>query len=430
MELKEGTRIRTREEGWPQDLVEKFESSDFTDRQVRSLLALHLSGERAGRFLEAATSNPMISKLDLGWAMPTTELGMRAKPGEHGLGMVEINIGTYGHVPDRWPYQNDTPLGSHPTPGSYMPGPYHVYEKSEVWAEGVDALYDEAIRNRWVPAVDIDWAALQKQPEELERAICQICTHFAETGLTESKLLASWEEKIAYGFHDVKNFVSTQVFDAGRKVEVLRKRALSNGGGLLQSNLGTMYRAWFGALKPTEWLVAIDVVYKAYEVTAFEVLAEVCPLEVDRDIFGRLAEDSRRHFEFGVRHLRWYLQHHPDAREFLFHFLNRSEGALAIEMMHSRATPEAFAVLFAGGLENISAGVEKVTDLRRAQMRRYIEALDSCSYDRLPQINVDLMALSRTGGLVNPEPEGGENGASAESPNESGTESTAAAGND
>ncbi|MFQ5380765.1 MAG: hypothetical protein ACE5EF_03950 [Dehalococcoidia bacterium] len=428
MELKEGTRIRTREEGWPQELIEKFEKSDLTDRQVRSLLALHLNGERAGRFLEAATSNPMIGKLDLGWAMPTTELGMRAQPGKDGLGMVEINIGTYGHVPDRWPYQNDTPLGSHPTPGSYMPGPYHVYDKSEVWAEGVDALYDQAIRERWVPAVDIEWAALKEQPEELERAICQICTHFAENGLTESKLLASWEEKIAYGFHDVKNFVSTQVFDAGRKVEVLRKRALANGGGLLQSNLGTMYRAWFGALKPTEWMVGIDVVYKAYELTAFEVLAEVCPEEVDRDIFSRLAADSRRHFEFGVRHLRWYLQHHQDAREFLFHFLNRSEGALAIEMMHSRATPEAFAVLFAGGLENIAAGVEKVKDLRRAQMRRYVEALDSCSYDRLPQINSDLMALSRTGGLVG-EPAESEDGAATEDGAETAAEGAAAGSN-
>lgn len=404
MELKEGTRIRTREEGWPAELVERFEASPLTDKQIRALLALHVNGERAAKFLDAAIANPMIAGLSLSWAMPTTELGIKAKPGPKGLGMVQINIGTYGHVPDRWPYQNDTPLGSHPTPGSYMPGPYHIYEKSEVWAEGIDALYDQAIEERWAPATDIAWDRLEQQPDELERAICQICTHFAENGLTESKIIASWEEKIAYGFHDVKNFLSTQVFDCGRKVEVLRKRALANGGGLLQSNLGTMYRAWFGALKPTEWMVGIDVIYKAYELTAFEVLSEVCPLEVDRDIFRRLADDSRRHFEFGVRHLRWYLQHHPDAREFLIHFLGRAEGALAAELRHSRATPEAFAVVFAGGVETLGVGVEKLRDLRRAQLRRYIEALDSCSYDRLPGVNPDLLGLARTGGFTAEQP--------------------------
>ena len=153
---------------------------------------------------------------------------------------------------DHWPYENDTPLGSHPTPGSYAPGSYTVYDKSEVWADGVDALYEEAIRAHWIPATDINWAGLEALPDDMERALCQVCTTFAQHGLSEAKLLGSWEEKIAYGFHDVKDYLATWLFDSGRKVEALRKRALANGGGLGIQGLGTLYRAWYGALKATE----------------------------------------------------------------------------------------------------------------------------------------------------------------------------------
>lgn len=397
MQLTEGTRIRTREASWSKEFVERIESSPLNDGQVRSLLALNMSEERAAKYLSIIENNPdqPAFRMNMNWARPTTELGIRAKPGPNGLGMPEINIGTYGHVPDHWPYENDTPLGSHPTPGSYAPGSYSVYDKSEVWADGVDAMYEEAIRERWIPATDIKWEDLAQQPDDIERALCQLCTTVSQHGLTESKLLGSWEEKIAYGFHDVKDFLATQIFDAGRKVDVLRKRALANGGGLGQMGLGTMYRSWFGSLKATELFVNIDLVYKSYEVTMFETLAKALPLAVDRDIFARLAKDSRRHLEFGVRHLKYYVQHHPNAREYLTHFLNRSEAAFADELAHSKVESEALAVLLGGGVENITAGLEKVRGLREAQLRHYLELLDSVSVDRLPNVNVGLLALAR-----------------------------------
>jgi len=397
MKLSEGTRIRAREAAWSTETVTKLEESRLRDDQIRSLLALKLTEERIGRYLEIIEAMPEgQSGPNLAWARPTTELGIRAVPGPNGLGMPEINIKTYGHVPDRWPYENDTPLGSHPTPGSYAPGPYSVYNKSEVWADGVDALYEDAIRERWIPATDIDWKALHAQPEDMERAICQVCTLFAQHGLAEAKLFGSWEEKIAYGFHDVKDYLATQVFDAGRKTDVLRKRALANGGSLGQQGLGTLYRSWFGALKLTELFVAINVVYKSYEVATFEKLAEVAPLAVDRDIFGRLANDSRRHLEFGIRNLKYYVQHHPNAREYLSHFLNRSEASLADELMYSPTEGASLAIIFGGGVENLAVGAEKLRNHREDQLRKYLLLLDSVAVDRLPTVNLGLLGLARS----------------------------------
>lgn len=396
MKLSEATKIRSQEAGWASAFIERLEESPLNDNQVRNLLALRITEERADKYLTLIEQNPdrPALRMQMNWARPTTELGMRAKPGPNGLGMPEINIGTYGHVPDHWPYENDTPLGSHPTPGSYMPGPYSVYLKSEVWAEGLDEMYEEAIRDHWAPATAIKWADLQPQAEDIERAICQVCTLFSQHGIAESKVQASWEEKIAYGFHDMKNLMGTQIFDTGRKVEVLRKRALANGGGLGQQGLGTLYRAWFGSLKATEMLVCINVVYKSYEVAAFEMLAEACPLEVDRDIFSRLAHDSRRHLEFGKRHLKYYLQHHPNAREFMVHFLNKGEAALADELTHSKTEGDALAIIFGGGVENIEAGRAKVRSLREQQLRKYIGILDECGLDRLPAVNRGLFMLA------------------------------------
>ncbi|GMV86442.1 MAG: hypothetical protein AMXMBFR80_22970 [Dehalococcoidia bacterium] len=397
--LAEGVKLRAGEIGWPDDLVAEFEQSALPVDTVHSLLALKLDVESARSFLRAATENPAIAGMSFKWARPTTQLGMRARPGPNGLGMREINIGTYGTVPDHWPYENDTPLGSHPTPGAYMPGPYSIYTKSEVWAEDADLLYEQGIRERWIPAVDIDWAALETQPDEIERAICQIATSFAENGLAEQKIIAAWEERIAYGFHDVKNLLSVQNFDAGRKVEALRKRALANGGGLLQSNLGTIYRTWFGALKATEWITSVCFVYKVYEVATFEKLAEACPSAVDRKLFGLLARDSRRHLEYGVRHLAYYLQYHPNGREYLQGFLGRAEAALADELVHSPAVSEALAVLFAGGTERLAVGIERLRDLRSEQLQRYLSLLDSISMNRDAAVSPGLVAVARTGGL-------------------------------
>ena len=398
MKLSEGTRIRTREASWSNEFVTRVEDSQLSDEVVRNLLALNLSEERAGKYLTLLENNPDVPALRMGfkWARPSTELGIRAKPGPNGLGMPEINIGTYGHVPDHWPYENDTPLGSHPTPGSYAPGSYSVYDKSEVWADGVDALYEEAIRGHWIPATDINWAGLEALPDDIERALCQVCTTFSQHGLSESKLLGSWEEKIAYGFHDVKDYIATWLFDAGRKVEALRKRALANGGGLGIQGLGTMYRAWYGAMKATELFVAIGVVYKSYEVVTFERLAEVLPNAVDRDLFARLAKDSARHLEFGSRHLKYYVQHHPNSREYLEHFLNRAESALSDELHHSKAEAAALAILLGGGVEKLEAGAAALRQLREDQLRKYLLILDACAVDRLPRVNPGLLNLART----------------------------------
>ncbi|MFN0094794.1 MAG: hypothetical protein ACKVVT_08460 [Dehalococcoidia bacterium] len=397
MQLTAATKMRAHHLGWDDDLIAKYEASVLREETVANLTLLNFAPDRALTFVTKVEAAPeQMKNLSFKFIRTRSEKGVRAVPGPHGLGTPEINIGSYGQVPDLWPYENDTPLGSHPDPAVYMPGSYHIYDKVEVWAPGVDQLYEDAIRERWIPATDLPWnTGLTQQPEELERAICQIATSYSSHGLIEQKIIAKWFEPISYGFHDVKLFLGTQVYDAGHKVEALRKRALANGGGLGQAPMGILYRGWYGALKFSEMIIGLDVLYKSYEVSMFEMAGDFAKTELDRKLFELMLRDSRRHLEYGKRHLLWYLQHKQNSRHFVEMWLGRAENALSQELRHTRGEKEALVVLFADGIERLSVGVEKLQTLRQKQLMDYLAILDSVGIDHLPAMNAGLQQIAR-----------------------------------
>jgi hypothetical protein len=396
MELKDTTKARGQMLGWTDDLVAKIEASALKDRTVANMAYMKLPADRVAAFVDKVNENPeRMSQITFNFIRTRSERGVRATPGPDGLTLDRINIGSYGQVPDMWPYENDAPRGSHPSEDNYLPGSYTIFDKSEVWAEGVDVLYEDAIKERWIPATDLDWAnGLKQLPDEVERAMCQLCTTYSANGLVEQKIISKWFEPISYGFHDVMLFLGTQVYDAGHKVEALRKRALANGGGLGQAPLGTLYRAWYGALKLTEMLVCLDVVYKSYEVTLFEANRDFAKTDLDAKLFDLMANDSRRHLEYGKRHMLWYMQHHPRGQQNVQAWLGRGEASLSNEIRHSHAEREALVVLFANGLEKVNTGVEKLRQLRQKQNTDYITLMDSLGIDRLPQFNPGLAKMA------------------------------------
>ncbi|HEY4668687.1 MAG TPA: hypothetical protein VIH05_02830 [Tepidiformaceae bacterium] len=396
MELKQTTKIRGQQIGWGDDIIARFEQSPLHDGTVANLAMMKIGPDRAAQFLDMVDRDPeRMSKLTFKFIRTRSERGVKAVPGEHGLGTPEINIGSYGQVPDRWPYENDTPLGAHPDVDNYAPGSYYIYDKAEVWAEGVDRLYEQAILERWVPATDLPWnEGLKELPEEIERAVCQLATIYSSHGLVEQKIIAKWLEPISYGFHDVKLFLGTQIYDAGHKVEALRKRAMANGGGMGRAPLGTLYRGWYGSLKFTELVATMNVVYKSYELSLFEAAQDFVKTDVEAKLFELMARDSRRHLEYGKRHLLWYLQHHENGRRNLAFWLGRGETALSNELRHSAGERESLALLLAGDMENIRAGVEKLGSLRQKQLADYIALLDGLGIDRLASLNPGLQKIT------------------------------------
>src|SRR3990172_3896845 len=50
--------------------------------------------------------------LDLSWMRVPTEWGIRARVTKRGLTVGALNVGTYGDIPDEWPYQTEMPRGA------------------------------------------------------------------------------------------------------------------------------------------------------------------------------------------------------------------------------------------------------------------------------------------------------------------------------
>ena len=384
MELSTTTRVRARKAGWSDELLERIESSPATDQQVENLARGELSEEKISGWLDFLDNHPdnPFSAAPFNIFKTPAEVGIKATPGPDGLRLRDINIGSYGIVPDTWDLPNDAPRGTEST-GQIMAAGYSIFDKAEVWSENAVDLYEDAIKARWIPATELDWEnGLGELPEELERAVGQICTVYSNNGLVEQKIIGRWLEEISYGFHEVKLFLATQAFDAGRKVEVLRKRALINGGGLGQAPLGQIYRGWYQGLTFTDMIIALNVVYKSYEVALFEFASEWAQTEVERQIFAKIAVDSRRHLDYGLGHLEWYERYKPEAERRLGISFLRAEAALVQEMRLSTTEREALIVLMAGGVENLQAGVDKLKTLRQRQHDAYLENLASINFDR------------------------------------------------
>ena len=395
MELSSAQKMRATVRGWPPELIARAEASPATGAQLDAILNVSIAPERIGKWLDFIESQPdhPFASAQLVMLQTPAETGLFPTPSEDGMRLSDVDIGSYGYVPDRWGLQNDTPRGAVPLPGLHMPAGYSIYDRSEVWAEGVSDLYEDAIRDRWIPATDLDWNNREELSPEVERATGQICAIYSTYGITEQKIISKWFEEISYGFHEVKLFLATQVYDAGRKVESLRKRALHGGGVIGKAPLGDVSQSWYTALTFTDMIIALDVVYKSYELTAFEMAGDWARSDFDRDLFSRLAADSRRHLEYGLKHLEWYGRYADRSAEHINIFLSKAEAGLASEMAQSPVEREALAVLYANGVERLDAGVEGLRALREKQYHDYLHRLHEHGVDRIGE-TIGLLPLS------------------------------------
>ncbi len=405
--LSPAQKMRAQVRGWSADLIERAENSAASDKQIDNVLNISIEPDRVSKWLEFVENDPEhpFARAQFIMFEDGGETGLKPSASEDGMRLSDVDIGSYGHVPDVWSYRNDLPRGTRPVPGMYMPAGYAIYDRTEVWAEGVADLYEDAIRDRWIPATDLDWENREELSPEVERATGQICAIYSTYGIAEQKIISKWLEEISYGFHEVKLFLATQVYDAGRKVESLRKRALHGSGIIGKAPLSDVSESWYNALTFTDMIIALDVVYKSYELTAFECATDWARSDFDRDLFARLADDSKRHLEYGLKHLQWYNRYAERAELELPIFFIKAEAGLASEMAQSPLEREALAVLYADGVERLDAGVESLRKLREKQYHDYLHRLHEHGFNRIGEA-VGILGLATQDPLLkalNPE---------------------------
>ena len=327
----------------------------------------------------------------LRWLDAATARGHSATPGRRGLTLDEINQGVYGVIPESSDNGSARPRGAARRADTPRTG-LHWSERNEVWASTIGMLYEEAVARQWSSATDIPWQELTPLPDDIERAMCQLCTFLTQVEFIAGDLPGRWIRYISPDHFEVGLFLATQIMDEARHEDVFRKRALANGCGLLQAGVGAV-----GLLQIqdfTEMAALLHVVAEGFVQSLFRVGELIGQNEAEKRMFRLAAQDESRHVAFGVTHLKYAVETQPERREEFHHYLDRQEGLLGTTqagLTTGGASAEALAVLLGGGADKMDEGFRRLLAIRKRQVNEYVHRLEVCGLgDRRQRINPDL----------------------------------------
>ncbi len=384
--------------GWPTDLLKRALALGAQADSLITQIEAGIRPDQAERFIaqqERMREGPE-QALDLSWMHVPTEWGVRVRPGKKGLTVGLLNVGTYGDIPDFWPYQTEMPRGAYPIAGVPAMG-YSIYEKAELWADNAADLYEEAIQRRWRPATDIPWETIETLPDEVERAMCQLCTYFCEKALLAGDVVGKWLPEMSYGYHEIKLYLATAEFDAARHFEVFRKRALCNGGGMGLQSPGYFHRAIIDARAWTETSTVLHILSNSFLLGLYQLGEYVARNEAESKIFRLATQDMGRQLAYGVQHLKYFLSRKQDRRSEVHAYLNKGEAIMVFEEEQDVPLREALIILLGGGLakEQVLDGVRKLDYFKRRWVRDYLARLAAAGLlDRREKLHPALAALA------------------------------------
>ncbi len=339
--------------------------------------------------------NPVPPLPDLSWMNKTLGWGVKARldPNGGGLTINALNVGVYSEVPDHIPYRNRLPRGAYPAPGAGSIGGYYLQDKYEQWAECAGELYEEAISRRWSTATDIPWNTAHDIPEDVELSICQVSTELSQQASVESEVVSGWLQNLSPGYHEVKLFLSTVVFDAARMFEGYRKRAMLNGGGMMLESPGIMNRAIMETYAGwSQTVLGMWFVRGALQSTILRYLSVYGPSEADRELAYRLIPDRTRAAAYAIDHIHFATSKRPELAIAFNVWLNQVEVAQARDM-RDPVLWEALAVIFGGGVDGIDQGMERVRELQRDFVQAYLDRCHAANLDRRDQLSKPFQAM-------------------------------------
>jgi hypothetical protein len=388
------------------DTIELALAKGFSIEQIGVALDMGLTPERASQMLEMA---PLVNapngdiyseqqhtyidelkkgRFDLEWLRdPRPNWGIRAtmKHPDRGLTLQDIN-NVYAGVPADAPeLRTMAPRGSVVDPD--VPDMGYVYnQKYQVWSDNVVALYEEACARQWSATRDIPWDELKPLPDDLERAQCQIATLLTEVEMIASDFPAKWAWQMNQHFHEVKMFLCTQAMDEARHLEVFRKRALANGGGLMRCLTGTeeFLRTILHAPTYIQGSFLMHVLGEGLVLDIFRGGEFLAKNKTEKEIYRLCIQDEARHVSYGTMHLKYFLEHHPERDKAIAEMHALAEIAeLGIPgFLTNPFIIEPLAVLMGDGLGGIDKGMEAVRLVWVRMREEYLNRCAIAGFDR------------------------------------------------
>ena len=341
---------------------EKAESTEEQDSPASS-------GEASG--LAASKGAP------LAWMNDTLEWGVRVEPGKHGMTMRGLNVGSYGEVPEYSADMSRRPRGASPVPGVPRTDFYALSAKVDIWSDNAADLYEEAIQRRWMAHEDVPWDQLTAMPREVELAMCQLCTELAQQASIETDTIGNWLHKMNYAYHEVKTFLATEIFDSGRHYSVFRQRTLANDGALGLESSGQINRRLVEVRAGwTEAALYLYIIRGPLTLLLYRYGEAYANNAADKYLFRRCLEDKARHMAYGMAHVKYAIEHQGENfAKGLSNLMRGVENDMGLELKDP-VLWEALAIIFGGGLENISAGMDVVKDLQQRYVEEYLARME------------------------------------------------------
>jgi len=331
---------------------------------------------------------------DLQWLKderPTWGIRARPKDPQRGLTLQDVNA-AYAGVPEDSPkLRTMAPRGAVVDPDVPDMG-YTYNEKYQVWADNVVPLYEEAVARQWSATRDIPWDELKPLPEDIERAQCQVATFLTEVEMIASDFPAKWLWQMNQHFHEVKMFLCTQAMDEARHLEVFRKRALANGGGLMRCLTGTeiFLRTILHAPTYIQGSFLMHVLGEGLVLDIFRGGEFLAQNKAEKEIYRLCMQDEARHVSYGTMHLKYFLEHHPNRENALaeMHALADVAEFGIPGFLTNPFIIEPLAVLMGGGVKHIDRGMEAVRLVWTRMREEYLSRCELAGLDRRSRTRV------------------------------------------
>jgi hypothetical protein len=320
---------------------------------------------------------------DLSWMEVKSEWGVRATPSKRGLTLDDINIGSYGVIPESGQALSFVPRGADYEADDMPDFGYHLNTRAEAWADNMGKLYEEGVARQWSSTRDIPWHTLEPLSDDVEHAMCQLCTFFTEVEFIAGDVPGRWLGEINNAYHETKLFMATQVMDEARHLEVFRKRALANGGGLgkCPSEVEEGLKYIFDLRSFPQMLARLHLFGEGRVLTLFRLGEMIAQNEAEKTIFRLCAQDESRHLAFGCLQLSTLIREDPDRIEEIHEALDLAEQR-TLELGATPEQVEPLLILLGGGADKMDEGMEKFGFLRRKMVQEYLQRCHSIGIDR------------------------------------------------
>ena len=330
-------------------------------------------GEAAAESPDETTEEKPSGPKPLDWMNDTLEWGIRAQPGKHGMTMRVLNVGSYAEVPEVSDDMSRRPRGAFPVPGIPRTDLYPLSAKVDLWADCAVDLYEEAIQRRWMAHADVPWDELPAESDDVELAMRQLSTELAQQAQIETDTIGQWLHRMNYAYHEVKTFLASQFFDTGRHYSAFRQRALANGGALGLESAGQFNRRLVEARAGwTEVVIFLYIIRGSLTLLLYRYGEAYARNKADKYLFRRCLEDKARHMRYGMQHLKYAVDHREPNFAVGLNNLMRGVERDLVQDMKDPVLWEALAIIFGGGVANISEGMEIVKRFKQEYIEQYL----------------------------------------------------------